>query len=280
MLEAEVVADRGKHRAIGGQRNGRQARAVEQESAHQLRRQMLRLGSAAAIPEHEHFSTAAKALDQLFRGKTHLVYGQPEHACARPRAVSWSGIRQDSRQCFHHVFDGNASHAVLALTLVFPPVVQEPTAFETRVHRSARSPSGPHRTSEVGPLRPTVSAPVAAARCMMPVFTLTTPRLPARRSTNLTRSYLPARIGHVQALRAAAGGKLREPATSPGPPVRTIRRPRPFSSLPSSIHLSHGHSFSSRRKSVGQRWNTTYGSVGSSDGANRPGGSNRGSEAE
>ena len=48
-LVAVVVADGGEHRAVHGQRDGRQARAVEVEARHQLARDVLAIGGAATV---------------------------------------------------------------------------------------------------------------------------------------------------------------------------------------------------------------------------------------
>ena len=62
-LVAVVVADRGEHRGVGGQREGGQARAVVGEPADQLAGQMLRVGGAAAVAGEQDLVAAAQRVD-------------------------------------------------------------------------------------------------------------------------------------------------------------------------------------------------------------------------
>ena len=61
-FEAEIVADGGERGGIGGQRQGRDRRAVAAIAHGQLRRQMLRVGGAAAIAEEDELAAVVAGL--------------------------------------------------------------------------------------------------------------------------------------------------------------------------------------------------------------------------
>ena len=64
LLVAEVVGDAGQRRAVRGQGDRRQRRAVEQVAVGELGRQVLRVGGAAAVAEEEQRATVAEGGDR------------------------------------------------------------------------------------------------------------------------------------------------------------------------------------------------------------------------
>ena len=63
LLEAEIVADRGERRRVGGQRDRGDRRAVLDVADGQLGREVLRIGGAAAIAEEQDLAAALEAGD-------------------------------------------------------------------------------------------------------------------------------------------------------------------------------------------------------------------------
>src|SRR5207253_3236402 len=63
-----VIAKRCQDGSIGGKRNPGERRSIRTKPADQFRREMLRVGGAAAISEEENFAAAAQAMgDSLCR---------------------------------------------------------------------------------------------------------------------------------------------------------------------------------------------------------------------
>ena len=64
-IKSVVIADRGDTRAVHGQRQGRQSRSVECESAHKLRGDMLCVCRAPPIPKQKYLVTFRKVSIRL-----------------------------------------------------------------------------------------------------------------------------------------------------------------------------------------------------------------------
>ena len=97
-----VVGNRGQSRGVGGQRNGRQRRTVDQVTIHELGGQVLRVGGAAAVPEQENFSTRTQRPDNR-------VGCGDQFAAVRPQELffGFDTRLKNMCDCFFHTHHGN-----------------------------------------------------------------------------------------------------------------------------------------------------------------------------
>lgn len=122
------------------------------------------------------------------------------------------------------------------------PKLRNPQSSPGLFTLTQKSPTGPHRRSDVGPLMQTVRTPRIPARCIMPVLTLTTTWAVCSREIKGPRprgSKKHCASGPVAEMAAA---RLLLRSRSDGPPVIRKRRSGPANEWARSIQFCSGHS--------------------------------------